>query len=404
MILIIISDNLRELNDGKNSKDGSYRPAAGNMKEHINERVWREQQMTAPFRNKYAAPIRDAGKIEFQTGDLDTYPRLHDTIRHFANNSGQYGSLDGTMFVYSDYRQLLQLLDRLQKGLLREETETIRCRLNYGGGDSSRNLSENATDWFPLASLFETVGGRGVSEYILHRNFTTYLQPIVQPSGQVVGYECLLRPLPEQPPFRPAELFEKARRIGQHSFLDREARQSAIRMSSAHLPQGTKRFVNFLPSSLYCTDTCLQGTFEAILETGTDPEDLVFEVAETERLDHPDMVKIFDTYRQQGIRLAVDDVGSGYATIDMMEKLKPDYVKLDRNWVSRCDEDREKQRHIADVLDRASRFSGVVLAEGVEREEEWNYLRNAGVPLLQGFLFGRAQPIPAPASLLLPKI
>jgi EAL domain-containing protein (putative c-di-GMP-specific phosphodiesterase class I) len=230
------------------------------------------------------------------------------------------------------------------------------------------------------------------------------MQPIVQPNGQVVGYECLLRPLPELVPFRPAELFEKARRIGQHSFLDSEARLAAIRMSSAHLPQGTKRFVNFLPSSLYCTDSCLQGTFDAILESGTDPQDLVFEVAETERLDHPDMLKIFDRYRKQGIRVAVDDVGSGYATIDMVEQLQPDYVKLDRKWVSRCDEDREKQRHIEEVLERTSRFHGVVLAEGVEREEEWSYLRKAGVPLLQGYLFGRAMPIPSPAALSLTKI
>jgi EAL domain-containing protein (putative c-di-GMP-specific phosphodiesterase class I) len=367
---------------------------------------WREQQMTTPFHNRYAAPLRDTGKIEFDTGDLDTYPRLHDTIRDFAKGSGQDAPLDGATFEYNDYRQLLQLLDRLQKGLLREEMEPIRCRFNYGGNDSTCNSQaiETTSDWLPLTSLFETVGGRGVSEYILHRYFTTYMQPIVQPSGQVVGYECLLRPLPEQAPFRPAELFEKARRIGQHSFLDREARHSAIRMSSAHLPQGTQRFVNFLPSSLYCTDTCLDGTFETILETGTDPEDLVFEVVETERLDHPDMHKIFDKYRQQGIRMAVDDVGSGYATIDMMERLKPDYVKLDRKWVSRCDEDREKQRHIEDVLDRASRFSGVVLAEGVEREQEWNYLRKAGIPLLQGYLFGRAQPIPESASLSFSKI
>jgi EAL domain-containing protein (putative c-di-GMP-specific phosphodiesterase class I) len=359
--------------------------------------------MTTPFHNKYSAPIQDTGKIEFTTEDLDTYPRLHDTIRDFADGSGQESPLDYVAFHYDNYRQLLMLLDRLQKNLLKEETQTIRCRMNFGAS-SNAGVNAKSTDWIPLSSLFETIGGRGVSEYILHRYFTTHMQPIVQPNGQVIGYECLLRPLPELAPFRPAELIEKARRIGQHSFLDREARLSAIRMTSAHLPQGTLRFVNFLPSSLYCTDSCLESTFQAIAESGTDPADLVFEVAETERLDHPDMLKIFDKYREMGIRVAVDDVGSGYATIDMVDKLKPDYVKLDRNWVSRCDQDWEKQRHIEDVLDRTSRFNGVVLAEGVEREKEWDYLRKAGVPLLQGYLFGRAQPIPAPASRLFSKI
>lgn len=353
-----------------------------------------------PFGLTYAAPLQDAGLIEFATEHLDTYPRLHDTVREFAGTTGQEGSLDGLTVRYENYRDLLKLLNRLQRGLLREETENISCRLKYG----IPNSSEKDSGWMPLSGLFETVGGRGVSEYILHRYFTTYMQPVVQPNGQPMGYECLLRPLPEQAPFRPAELFEKARRIGQHSFLDREARLAAIRMSSAHLPRGTKRFVNFLPSSLYDMDSCLKGTFEAIRETDTDPEDVVFEVAETERLDHPEMMRIFDQYRNQGIRLAVDDVGSGYATFEMIDKLRPDYVKLDRKWVSRCDQDPEKQAHINGLLDRASRFHGVVLAEGVEREQEWEYLRKAGVPLFQGYLFGFATPIPSPAAYTYSKI
>ncbi len=340
------------------------------------------QQMAVPL------PLRDAGIVEFAADDVDVYPRLHNTIRSCLDEKDQPSSLDRASIRYDNSRKLLQLIIRLQTELLREETEQIRFSMRY---------EDKATPWAPLSRLFETVGGRGVSEYILHHYFTTYMQPIVQPGGQIVGYECLLRPLPEQAPFRPAELFEKALKIGQHTFLDREARHTAIRISAAHLPQGMKRFVNFLPSSLYCADTCLQGTFEAMEETGTDPEDMVFEVAETEPLDHPDMAEIFERYRSKGIRLAVDDVGSGYATIATIEKLQPDYVKLDRKWVSRCDEDREKQRHIEDVLERAARFHGVVLAEGVEREQEWRFLSRIGVPLLQGYLFGKAAPVPADA-------
>ncbi|WP_123039350.1 EAL domain-containing protein [Cohnella candidum] len=351
--------------------------------------------MLEPYHFASTAPLRDEGVIEFATEDLDTYPRLHDTIRDFADAAGRSGTLDGVSFRYDNYRQLLQLLNRLQKGLLREETDNIRFRLKYG---------DDGLPWNPLSTLFETVGGRGVSEYILHRYFTTFLQPIVQPNGQIVGYECLLRPLPEQAPFRPSELFEKARKIGQHSFLDREARHAAIRMSSAHLPAGVKRFVNFLPSSLYSMESCLKGTFDAIRETGTDPADVVFEVAETERLDHPEIMNIFDHYRVQGIRLAVDDIVSGYSTAEMIDRLKPDYVKLDRKWVNGCHQDPDKQRHIENLLERASRFHGVVLAEGVEREQEWDWLRRAGVPLLQGYLFGLAAPVPASGLRSLSKI
>jgi len=338
--------------------------------------------------------LRDAGIVEFAEEDLGTYPRLHSAVQDYRNAEGRsVAPGPPRALTYGSSRELLQLLHRLQSELRREEADCIRFSLRYG---------EEAAPWNPLSSLFETVSGRGVSEYILHRCFTTYLQPIVGPSGRPIGYECLLRPLPEQTPFRPAELFEKARRVGQHTFLDREARHAAIRMSAAHLPKGVKRFVNFLPSSLYCADTCLQGTFDAIRDTGTDPEDVVFEVAETEPLDNPEMAGIFEQCRKQGVRMAVDDVGSGYATIEAIEQLKPDYVKLDRKWVSYCDQDAEKQKHIEEVLERAAHFHGVVLAEGVEREPEWRFLRRIGVPLLQGYLFGKAAPVPANQSPAVP--
>lgn len=334
----------------------------------------------------FAAPLRDAGTIRFAAEDWDTYPRLLGIVRHAARSDELCELPGGASLRYGNSRALLRLLDRLQKGLRQEEQRNIRFQLAE---------EEPPAAWTPLAALFDSIAGRGVAEYILHLYFTTYLQPIVQPSGRIAGYECLLRPLPEQAPFRPAELFEKARKIRQHAFLDRNARKTAIRVSAAHLPQGVKRFVNFLPSSLYGSGNGPEETFEAMRETGTDPADVVFEVVETEPLDHPEMAGLFDRYRREGIRFAVDDVGTGHATVEAIDRLRPDYVKLDRKFVSRCERDPEKQRRIDDLLERASRFHGIVLAEGVEREEEWQYLRRAGVPLLQGYLFGPAAPIPA---------
>lgn len=355
--------------------------------------------MPTPHRQA-TPPLKDQGIVEFAAEDLGAYPRLHKAVMDTWKQGNRPMPPDPAQIPYDDSRDLLRLLHRLQSDLPREEADLIRVRVR-GRVDAD---GPAAMPRAPLSSLFETVGGRGVAEYILHRYFTTYMQPIVGSNGRTVGYECLLRPLPEQMPFRPAELFEKARKIGQHTFLDREARHAAIRISSAHLPRGVKRFVNFLPSSLYCADTCLQGTFDAIEETGTDPEDVVFEVAETEPLDRPEMAGIFERCRSRGVRLAVDDVGSGYATVEAIEQLMPDYVKLDRQWVSHCDQDARKQRHIEDVLERTARFHGVVLAEGVEREQERRFLSRIGVPLLQGYLFGKAAPIPAGAMHSMPTL
>ncbi|RKP45802.1 EAL domain-containing protein [Cohnella endophytica] len=336
------------------------------------------------------APLKDFGLVEFAADDMASRRIIGNAIEEFASHEQPPLSAR-----YDNSQQLLMLMSKLQRKLPVGDAESVRCRISCDSDNNAENDQHASDGWFPLSGLFGEVGGKSVSETILYRLFTTYLQPIVQLNGNVVGYEFLLRPMPEQMPFRPAELFDKARKIGQHSFLDRAARQSAIRMGASHLQEGVKRFINFLPSSLHRPSACLQGTFELMKEVGTDPGDYVFEVIETEPLDDPRLSDVFDVYRRQGARLALDDVGSGFATLNAVELLQPDYVKMDRRWISGCDKDPGKQRYIHNLLDRVSRFNGVVLAEGVEREAEWDYLRQAGVPLFQGYLFGRAMPVPS---------
>jgi len=353
--------------------------------------------MSRRYTNPAISPLRDYGLVEFAADSPGARTTLRDAVYELARADNLPLALK-----YDNQEQLLQLISKLQRLLQRKDAEGIRCRISYE--IPSAEVREAAADdnqgWVPLASLFAEVGGRCVADFILHQLFTAYLQPVVQPNGTIVGYEFLMRPLPELPPFRPAELFEAARSTGQHAFLDRAARLYSIRMGASHLQQGMKRFINFLPSSLHCPDRCLKGTFDMMKETGTNPEDCVFEVMETERLDAPGLKNVFDVYRKEGVRLALDDVGTGFATLDAVNWLEPDYVKMDRKWVSGCDQNANKQRYIDRLLERVSRFHGVVLAEGVEREEEWNYLRRAGVPLFQGYLFGKASPVPAKAAVL----
>ncbi|MCC3375831.1 EAL domain-containing protein [Cohnella sp. REN36] len=335
------------------------------------------------------APLRDCGQVEFAADEPGAVAILDELV------GARDGAQNAWGIRYDNHQQLLQIMNAVQRKLRQAREDAVRCRISYE--EEAEGSAEDSDGWVPIGLLFARVGPHEVIDYILNKRFSSYMQPIVQLNGTAIGYEFLLRPLPDHPPFRPAELFSAAREAGLHSFLDREARNSAIRLAKRQVPAGVKKFINFLPSSIYRPDTCLQATFEQILMSGMDPADFVFEVVETERLDDLDHLKrIFAAYRSQGIRLAMDDLGDGYATLDVMEELRPDYVKLDRKWIDGCDTDPRKQRHIENVMERASRFHGVVLAEGVERDEEWRYLRQAGVPLLQGYLFGKPAPVPMP--------
>ncbi|MDO7906779.1 EAL domain-containing protein [Paenibacillus sp. JX-17] len=321
-------------------------------------------------------PIEDQGTVRF----LPTTP----VLIHHLEDEGYFVAIEnGTACIlYQDREQLLYMLRSLRK--LPEE---LKNGLTLSIDGSKSDIPEN---WFPLSLMEQRVENYDIVSIIIDRQFTSHMQPIVDRSQAVVGYEFLLRPSQGGAPFQPYKLFDVARTTGLHSFLDRAARISAIETGAQFLPRGFKRFINFLPSSIYNPEYCLTHTFEAIERLEQDPNDFVFEVVETEKIESmARLQRIFDVYRQNGISVALDDVGSGYSTVEVLRHLEPDYVKIDRGLVDGCDTDTEKQRQISEIIESASRFGGQVLAEGIERPEEFRFCREAGITLAQGYLFGK---------------
>lgn len=227
------------------------------------------------------------------------------------------------------------------------------------------------TDSVAFKPLFARLKHQNLVRLIMEEQFTSHMQPIFETStGKVFGYEFLPRASEASSPLKPFELFSIAQQTGLHSFLDRAARISAIQTSALHLPKGIKRFVNFLPSSIYNPNYCLTHTFAAIEQLALDPKDFVFEVVETEKIaDVKHLKDIFAVYREHGVKVALDDVGSGFATLDVLSQLTPDYVKIDRGLTDHCDEDGRKQGIIQEIIRRADSFGAVVLAEGMSAEK-----------------------------------
>ena len=154
--------------------------------------------------------------------------------------------------------------------------------------------------------------------------------------------------------------------------------------------QVLKVLYNFLPSTIYNPDFCLQHTFKIVEKYKINPADLVFEVVETEKiLDVDHLKKVLNQYKKEGMKVALDDVGSGFSTVDMLELLKPDYVKIDRSYISFCDQDENKQLFLKETNDRAKSLGIQTLAEGIERVEEFELCRSLGFDLAQGYLIGK---------------
>jgi EAL domain-containing protein (putative c-di-GMP-specific phosphodiesterase class I) len=320
------------------------------------------------------APLEDRGTIRFRTTDTP----------------GLVRELD-----YATREELLELLSGKTDGLPLDAGPAAAEICIVPGSSADSNVFTEPS-WLPVSVWQARLRHSGLIRIIHDRLFTSHMQPIMDlHSGSVYGYEMLLRPLDQMVFFHPHELFQAAQETGFHSFLDRAARISAIEASAKYLPRGLKRFVNFLPSSIYNPEYCLTHTFDAIRHNSQDPADYVFEVVETERItDIPKLQSIFHAYKNNGMKVALDDVGSGYSTLEVLAALKPDYVKIDRGLISYSDLYPDRARDMRTIVDTARAFGAVVLAEGMERPEELEVCRGAGIDLAQGYLFGKPAPTP----------
>ncbi|WP_246514318.1 EAL domain-containing protein [Exiguobacterium alkaliphilum] len=240
-------------------------------------------------------------------------------------------------------------------------------------------------------NLLDQIANRDTIELIQHGEFESHLQPIVHlDTGERFGYEALLR---SRNDISPGQLFQAANRFGLHSKLDQRARAEAIKATYHAVLPHEKTFINFLPSTIYNPDYCLQHTFEVIDRYDLSPDRFIFEVVETEKVqDVAHLQHVFSTYKKRGMKVALDDVGAGFSTLDMLKRLEPDYVKIDRSYISFCDQDAEKRAFLKNVRQLTRTMGITLLAEGIERAEEVDVCRELGFDLAQGYYFGKPAP------------
>jgi len=124
---------------------------------------------------------------------------------------------------------------------------------------------------------------------------------------------------------------------------------------------------------------------------------LVFEMIEAEQVrDMAHLKGIIAEYRRQGAKVALDDLGSGYASLRYLAELQPDFVKLDQELVRGAHGDRVRSVLLHAVAEAAHQLGISVVAEGVETADDANFCRDIGADLAQGYFFARpASPPPS---------
>jgi EAL domain-containing protein (putative c-di-GMP-specific phosphodiesterase class I) len=120
------------------------------------------------------------------------------------------------------------------------------------------------------------------------------------------------------------------------------------------------------------------------------PSDLVLEVSERESIKNFSIFRdIRERYRSLGIKVALDDTGAGYAGLEAVMQLAPDFIKVDISLVRSVDRDSGRRVLLQALQDISEAIGAQVIAEGIETEGELEALRKMRIPFGQGYLLGR---------------
>jgi diguanylate cyclase (GGDEF)-like protein len=218
-------------------------------------------------------------------------------------------------------------------------------------------------------------------------------------AGRLLAVEALAR-LPASYGFEsPAEAFAVAGRIGRVHDLDVLCATEALRRAGRELPDGALLFLNLAPQTL---DRDARGDWlvDAIAEAGIALDRVVVEVTARVGPRGAAVAAAIERLRGQGLRVAIDDVGSGTSGLEMLRRTHPDFVKIDRTVVATADADTDARAVLLAVAAFATQTGAFVIAEGIEDGAALDLVKTLGervgsdlrVDGGQGFGLGRPDP------------
>lgn len=223
-----------------------------------------------------------------------------------------------------------------------------------------------------------------VTKIVSEERLLTAFQPIRSlATGNVIGAEALSRFATEDGS-GPEYWFQEASAVGLGSELEFAAMTSAL-MSARNLPDHVYVALNVSPQT--CVDPALLAFVDNMPLA---PDRIVLEMTEQAPVDdYDELTAALAPLRSRGVRIAIDDAGSGFASMRHVLQIRPDIIKLDRTLISGIDRDSYKDALGAAIVDFANRTGATIVAEGIETHAELEAVTALGMTAGQGYLLGR---------------
>lgn len=255
-----------------------------------------------------------------------------------------------------------------------------------------------------MEDTIQTPAGNGISladrsgilDLIDEDALTIHFQPILSVAeGAVFGYEALTRFKRETPYPHIGDLFKKAKETSVISSLDVKCRENAIKEAVRHgvRDTGAGLFINICPETLMHPAHSVGITDGLAEEWGMPKDSIVLELTEESAISNYNLFKQTVTYyRDRGYKIAIDDFGAGYGGLKMLSVIEPDFIKIDRHFISDINKAMVKRNLVDSIATACHRMGIQVIAEGVELEEEAEVILEMGITLFQGYFFGKPSP------------
>jgi EAL domain-containing protein (putative c-di-GMP-specific phosphodiesterase class I) len=262
-----------------------------------------------------------------------------------------------------------------------------------------RGLNEARGEVFRRTANAEERGTEILRGILSERRIVSLFQPIHDlVESRVTGVEALSRG-PAGSGLEDAErLFSIAEKAGLVIPLERLCRRRSLE-EAARAGWGRLVFINMSPAATQDSDFLDGRLIREVLDLYLDPRQIVIEVTERTYADNQELfARVLGELRQEGFRVAVDDLGSGYSNLSALADIHPEFLKFDHLFTKDIHRNRIKQDLLGAILSFALKMDTQVIAEGIESLDELEALRRLGVPLGQGFYLGRPGPIESIAA------
>ncbi len=229
-----------------------------------------------------------------------------------------------------------------------------------------------------------------LAEIIEHGLLHAVYQPIIaMRSGDIVGYEGLIRGPIESPLHMPGWLFKTAKRNGLTGVIERLSREIVAQTFVGMGLQG-KLFLNVSPD-VFTQCSAHNGDIVAYLkQIGLSPQTVIIELTENQPIN--DLEKMREAvlyYRKLGFEVAIDDLGEGFASLRLWSELRPEFVKIDKHFIQGVSQDPIKLEFVKAIQQISACCGSKVIAEGIETLQDFRVVRDIGITYGQGYFIAR---------------